>query len=164
MALNAYLILTGVQQGQIKGSVTQKGREGQIQVIAVNHQIQVPRDSASGQATGRRKHGALVITKEVDRATVPLRTMLVASELASKWELRFWFPSTTAAAGAGAGQERQLLTVTLTDAAITSIDLQLPNTTDPELTSRQPFEEVAFAYREIAWTWTDGAVTAADVA
>ena len=34
MALNAYLKLKGQKQGEIKGSVTQKGREGKIMVIA----------------------------------------------------------------------------------------------------------------------------------
>ncbi len=37
MALNAYLKLTGQKQGDIKGSVTQKGREGKIMVIAASH-------------------------------------------------------------------------------------------------------------------------------
>ena len=36
-ALNAYLKLKGQKQGEIKGSVTQKGREGRIAVIAVQH-------------------------------------------------------------------------------------------------------------------------------
>ena len=35
-ALNAYLKLKGQKQGEIKGSVTQKGREGAIAVIAVS--------------------------------------------------------------------------------------------------------------------------------
>ncbi len=162
MALNAYLDLVGVQQGRIKGSVTQKGREGLIQVIAVNHGIQAPRDAVSGLATGKRQHGPLVLTKEVDKATVPLRRMLVDHELASSWELKLWFPAAIGAAGAGVGQEKQLLTIRLTDAAIASIDLQLPNTKDPDLVTLQPFEEVAFAYVGIEWIWTDGGVTASD--
>ncbi|HRI69004.1 MAG TPA: type VI secretion system tube protein Hcp, partial [Polyangium sp.] len=43
MALNAYLRLKGQKQGEIKGSVTQKGREGSIMVIAVSHEIISPR-------------------------------------------------------------------------------------------------------------------------
>jgi len=34
-ALNAYLQLSAKKLGEIKGSVTQKGREGKIMVIAV---------------------------------------------------------------------------------------------------------------------------------
>ena len=53
MALNAYLKMKGQKQGEIKGSVTQKGRENKIMVIAVNHEITSPRDPASGLPTGR---------------------------------------------------------------------------------------------------------------
>jgi len=56
MALNAYLKLKGQKTGAIKGSVTQKGREGLILVIAVSHEIVSPRDSASGLPTGKRMH------------------------------------------------------------------------------------------------------------
>ena len=72
MALNAYLKLKGQKQGEIKGSVTQKGRENTILVFAVDHSIVSPRDSASGQATGKRIHKPFKITKEVDKASVPL--------------------------------------------------------------------------------------------
>ncbi len=40
MALNAYLKLKGQKQGEIKGSVIQKGRENKIQVIAVSQEMQ----------------------------------------------------------------------------------------------------------------------------
>ncbi|HVK67514.1 MAG TPA: type VI secretion system tube protein Hcp, partial [Polyangium sp.] len=46
MALNAYLRLKGQKQGEIKGSVTQKGRENSIMIIAVSHEIMSPRDPA----------------------------------------------------------------------------------------------------------------------
>src|SRR4051812_27559562 len=55
MALNAYLWLKSKKQGDIKGSVTQKGREGAIAVHSFHHHIQSPRDAASGQATGKRQ-------------------------------------------------------------------------------------------------------------
>jgi hypothetical protein len=37
------------------------GREDQIQVIAINYAIKSPRDAASGQATGKRRHKPLTI-------------------------------------------------------------------------------------------------------
>jgi type VI secretion system secreted protein Hcp len=52
MALNAYLRLKGQKQGEIKGSVTQKGREGKILVIGAEHEVLSPRDASSGLATG----------------------------------------------------------------------------------------------------------------
>ena len=158
MALNAYLKLVGTTQGEIKGSVTQKGREGKIMVIAVSHEIGLLQ-AAPGQPSERRDHGPLVITKEVDKATVPLRSMLVNGEVAKDWELQFWRPS---AAGAGAGTETQHFTIRLSDAAITSIDLQMPNTKYPDLLRLESFEQVAFTYRKIQWAWTEGGLVADD--
>jgi type VI protein secretion system component Hcp len=46
VALTAYLKLSGARTGTVQGSVTQKGREGKIAVIAVSHEIVSPRDPA----------------------------------------------------------------------------------------------------------------------
>src|SRR5271167_2435873 len=69
MALNAYLKLNGSKQGEIKGSVTQKGREGKIMVIAANHEVVSPTDSITGLPTGKRQHKPFRITKDVDRSS-----------------------------------------------------------------------------------------------
>ena len=69
MALNSFLQLKGEKQGDIKGSVTQKGRAGKIMVIAFNHEVQSPRDAGTGQATGKRIHKPFVITKEIDKSS-----------------------------------------------------------------------------------------------
>jgi type VI secretion system secreted protein Hcp len=155
MALNAFLRLVGAKQGEIKGSTTQKGREGKIAVIAVSHEILSPRDASTGQAAGKRRHEPLVITKELDRATVPLRSMQVSNESAKEWELQFWRPSTT-------GGETQYLTIKLTNATIASSEMLMPNNKDPDLARFETFEEIAFTYSRIEWTWTDGGLVAAD--
>ena len=160
MALNAYLRLIGQASGEIKGSVTQKGRENRILVIAVSHEVTSPRDSASGQATGRRQHKPLVITKELDRASAPLHQAQARNEEFKDWELQFWAPSLRAATGTGA--EVQHFTVKLTNASIASIKMQMLNTQDPALTRFETFEEVAFTYQKIEWKWTDGNLIAVD--
>src|SRR5438046_234987 len=66
---NSYMSLTGQKQRDIKGSVTQKGREGMIAVIAVSHEIVSPRDPQSGLPTGQRVHKPFVITKELDKSS-----------------------------------------------------------------------------------------------
>lgn len=155
MALNAHLRLVGAKQGEIKGSVTQKGREGRIAVIAASHEIVSPRDVATGQVTGKRQHRPIVITKELDRATVPLRSMLVGNEPVKEWELLFWRPATT-------GVETQYFTLRLTNAGIASIDMRMPNNKHADTAGLETFEEVTFTYTKIEWTWTDGGLTAAD--
>ena len=155
MALNAYLKLKGQTQGEIKGSVTQTGREGKIMVIAVSHEIMSPRDPASGLPTGKRMHKPFVITKELDKSSPLLYSVLVNNENVTEWELQFWQPSPT-------GAEVQHYTVKLTNANIASIHFRMLNNKNPELMKYAEYEELAFTYQKIIWTWTQGGITAED--
>ena len=155
MALNAYLKLKGQTQGEIKGSVTQKGREGKIMVIAVSHEIMSPRDPASGLPTGKRMHKPFVITKELDKSSPLLYNVLVNNENITEWETQFWQPSAT-------GAEVQHYTVKLINANIASIHFRMLNNKNPELMKYAEYEEIAFTYQKIIWTWTQGGITAED--
>lgn len=155
MALNAYLKLKGQKQGDIKGSVTQKGREGKVMVIAVSHEIISPRDPASGLPTGKRMHKPFVITKELDKSSPLLYNVLVNNENLTEWELQFWQPSAT-------GAEKQHYTIKLTNANIASINFRMANNKHPDLMKFTEYEEIAFTYQKIEWTWTDGGITADD--
>jgi type VI secretion system secreted protein Hcp len=154
-ALNSYLILTGQAQGLIQGSVTQAGRQGQILVIAFDHELKAPFDAATGQPSGRRQHGVLTITKELDRSTPLLYRALASNENIPTWELRCWKPSPT-------GAEQQHYTVKLTNARIVGIKQQMPNNKDPNLVRYETYEQVSFTYQTIQWTWNDGGITATD--
>jgi len=160
MALNAYLSLKGQKQGEIKGSVTQKGREGKIMVIAAEHELTSPRDPASGLPTGKRMHKPYVITKEIDVASPRLYAALVNNETLPTWELQFWAPSISAVGGGGT--EVQRYTVRLTNARICDIRFHMLNNKNPELMRYAEFEEVAFTYQKIEWIWVAGGVTASD--
>jgi len=158
MALNAYLKIKGQKQGVVKGSVTQKGREGKIMVISAHHEVVSPIDPASGMATGKRMHKPFVIAKELDKSSPILYTMLITNENITEWELQFWTPSLKG----GAGTETQHYTVKLTGARITDIGFRMPNNKNPELVRYAEYEEVAFTYQKIEWIWNDGKITAQD--
>ena len=160
MALNAYLKLKGQKQGEIKGSVTQKGRENKIMVIAVSHEIVSPRDPASGLPTGKRMHKPFVITKELDKSSPLLYNMLVNNENIPEWELQHWTPQLKAASGSGV--EVQHYTVKLVNANIANIAFRALNNKNPELMKYAEYEEISFTYQKIIWTWMDGGITAED--
>jgi len=155
MALNAYLKLKGQKQGELKGSVTQKGREGKIAVIAVTHEIISPRDAASGLPTGKRMHKPFVITKELDKSSPLLYNALINNENIPTWELQFWHLSST-------GVEQQYYTIKLTNANISSIDFRMDNNKHPDLMKYSEYEVVAFTYQKIEWIWTEGGISAMD--
>jgi type VI secretion system secreted protein Hcp len=155
MALNAYMKLTGATQGEIKGSVTQSGREDSIMVIGFNHEVVSPRDAASGLPTGKRQHKPLVITKEIDKSSPLLMNVLTNNENLSDWELRFWQPSAT-------GQEVQHYTIELKNGNIAGIRAEMLNNKYPENMQHKEREHVSFTYQKVIWTWEDGGVTAED--
>jgi len=156
MALNAFLHLKGQKQGDIKGSVTQKGREGSIMVIAANHEIMSPVSSPGpGTAVGKRVHKPFVITKELDKSSPLLYQAMVNNEIMAGWKLDFF-------AIAANGIEKQDYTVVLSNALITDIKFVLPDTKHADTMKLNPYEVLEFTYQSIQWTWTDGNITATD--
>ena len=160
MALQAYLNLKGQKQGEIKGSVTQKGREGKIAIIAVSHEIISPRDPASGLPIGKRMHKPFVVTKELDKSSPLLYNALVNNENIPDWQLQFWTPQIKATTGTGS--EVQHYTVKLTNANVASIAFRMANNKHPDLMKFAEYEEVAFTYQKVGWTWNDGGISAED--
>ena len=155
MALNAYLTVLAETQGPIRGSVTQKGREGKILVFGVMHEIVCPRDPASGRPTGKRMHKPFIVMKELDRSTPLLYSVLANNENIKQWELQFWQPSPT-------GVERQHFTVRLTNANISAIYFRMANNRSTRLARLPEYEEVSFTYQKIEWIWTDGGLSTED--
>ncbi|MDB5049600.1 MAG: uncharacterized protein JWO30_2671 [Fibrobacteres bacterium] len=155
MALNAYLKLKGQKSGDIKGSVTQKGREDSVMVIAVSHEIISPRDAASGLPTGKRMHKPFIITKEMDKATPLLYNVLTKNENITEMHVDFFRPDK-------GGVETKAYTIKLTNANISSIDFRMANNKHPDLMKFAEYEEVAFTYQKIEWTWHAGNIMADD--
>ncbi len=160
MALNAYLRLKGEKSGDIRGSVLQKGREGRIAVIAASHEIDAPHDIVSGQGVGKRQHRPLVITKELDRSSPLLHGALASNERFTGFTLDFFAPQVKASTGTGADVND--FTIVLHDARIASIRMTMPNNKIADLAKLATYEEIAFTYTKITWTWVDGAITATD--
>lgn len=155
MALNAYLNIVALRQGPIWGSVTQKGREGSIAVIAVHHEIVGPRIPGSGRPTGKRIHKPLVITKLVDCASPLLYAVLTSNETIPTFELRFFTPDPK-------GFEKHHFKICLTNAHISSIQFRMTNTRSKFGLQLPEREEVAFTYQKISWTWNEGGISADD--
>ena len=160
MAHMAYMKVKGQKQGNIQGSVTQKGREGSIAVIAFQHSIVSPHDTATGLPTGKRSHRPMSITKATDKATTHLYAALTTNENLPDVTIDFWEPQIKA--GAGVGAEVQFYTVKLSNATISSITQVLPNVDDPAQQKMPLHEVVEFTYRKIEWIWRDGNTTASD--
>lgn len=151
-ANTTYLKLKGAKQGDIKGSVVQKGAEGSIAVLSVSHEISNSSTSTGGKAsTNRRQHKPLVITKELDRSTPLLYKAMATGEQLTSVELTVYGTSEK-------GLSKPIYTVKLTNATISRIRVM----SEGEGDAARDVNEVSFTYEKIEWTWTDGGITAMD--
>ncbi len=153
--LNAYMLATGEQQGQIKGGVTQAGKVDQMQVVQSSHEIVSPRDAASGLPTGKRQHKPFTITKPVDKATPLLLKAMVTNETLTQVVINYWRPTL-------GGAEQLAFSVTLTGAKIVNHTIRQLPTYEAANTSVPELEEIQFVYEKITWTWTSPNLTATD--
>jgi type VI secretion system secreted protein Hcp len=157
MPTSAYLTLKGQKQGEIIGSVTLKGRENSILVHSFDQEIMEPRDPASGLPTGKRQHQPVLIVKEVDKSSPKLWTALVNNETLVTWVLRFWSIDASQSP-----LEKEVYTVTLTNASIASMREFMEDNQDPAQAKLPLQEQISFTYQKIEWVWTEGAITAQD--
>ena len=73
MALTMYMKVTGKNQGEIKGSCDQGGdKKDKILVYAMDHKVEIPKDTHTGLPTGQRIHHPLTVTKAKDVASPKL--------------------------------------------------------------------------------------------
>jgi type VI secretion system secreted protein Hcp len=155
MAIAMYLTLKAQKQGEIRGGVTQKGREHSILVIAASHNIISPRDAGSGLPTGKRQHQPFGITKTLDPATPLLYSALVNNENMPDWRLEYWQLQPR-------GKEELVYTVKLVNANIASIRHRVENVDSPATAQLPSMEDIQFSYQKIEWTWVNGGITAED--
>ena len=151
MAVGAYLRLKGQKQGLIKGSVTQKGREGLIEVHSWTWNLESPRDPACGLPTGKVVAGEFFITKEKDKSSPLLLTALANNENITEWELDIYDVS------AQFGSEVNTFTWKLTNASISSI--RSSGLAPPPSGSWGDPEEITFTFQSLEMVFNDGGLT-----
>jgi type VI secretion system secreted protein Hcp len=142
MAYQFYLTVKGQKQGEFKGEGRRKGK---IEVRGFEHTITSPRDTATGQASGKRQHSPLKIYKEWGPATVQFFEALVTNENLTSVHLEAYRPNP-------AGKEEVYFTITLTDATVSSLHEVLDNALHGSVNDTHELEVIEFTYRKIEVT------------
>jgi type VI secretion system secreted protein Hcp len=155
----AYLKLTTQKLGDIKGTARQKGREGMILVLAVNHEVASLIDIATNNPRGKRQHLPMVITKEVDKSTPILNQIMVENIPITEAILSFYG---TDPVSTFPGMETNTYSIILRNVTITRIDLTLHNLLEDQKRNANLIERVSFIYKQIEWKWANGNISAID--
>lgn len=165
LSLQAQLItmsVEGSKQGKFKGESLKSKMNDKTELLGYLMDVNVPRDPASGMATGRRQHQPLTILKATGMSSPQFVSAMVTNELLKKVVIEFYKPGTLAMGGSGA--ESLFYTVVLENVYISSYkQYQGPlnnsafNAPDATLS-----EEIKLSYQKITVTYSPGGITAQD--
>ena len=73
MALTAYMKVEGKSQGEMKGDCKQGGdKTDRALIYAIDHLVEIPKDTHTGLPTGQRIHHPFTVTKHLDQASPKL--------------------------------------------------------------------------------------------
>jgi type VI secretion system secreted protein Hcp len=133
------------------------GQQDSIECIFYEQVVNTAREAATGMATGRRTYEPLKIIKRIDKATPLIAKALCRNEVI-EGKFLFFRPNPT-----GDGTTQQFYTVEIAKGRVAHQKQYVPDTTVGETVAEHPFEEVAFTFHTIKWTFTDGGVSHEDV-
>ncbi len=155
MPMPCYLVLEGQNQGKIEGSTKVKGHEGKILVQAVEHAIEIPKSPQTGLPTGKRVHGPMTLTKEIDKSSPKLFQALTSGEQMKDVTLQYMRISPK-------GTEETYYTVKLQNAIITNVRAWTPICLAQENQQMGHMEDVSFTYEKVTWTFEPDGIEAED--
>jgi len=159
MAYEFYVKITGESQGEFKGEAMKARHEDKIAGLAYSHKIDAPRDAATGQPSGARRHYPITFAKEWGVASPQLMQALITNELL---DVVFEFEKTDAA------QMATYYKITLEGATVTEIkystggDDSAGSVKTTELLDTHELEFVSLTYRKIVMEHVLGSTASED--
>ncbi|OJL60910.1 Hcp family T6SS protein CtsH1 [Escherichia coli] len=155
MAIPAYLWLKDDGGADIKGSVDVQGREGSIEVVALDHDVYIPTDNNTGKLTGTRTHKPFIFTKEIDASSPYLYKAVTTGQTLKTAEFKFYRIN-------DAGQEVEYSNITLDNVKLVRIAPLMHDIKKPSKEKHNHLERIEFRYEKITWTYKDGNIIHSD--
>jgi type VI secretion system Hcp family effector len=130
------LSATATVDGVITGGT---GTATFMDVRSFSTSVSSPRDLATGQASGKRQHKPLIVTKSMDAATPLFQKVLDTNEVLTSVVLKIYRSGTTTVDQ----------TITLTNAGLSQID-----TVDTGAGDALPLERLSFTFQKIKYEFS----------
>ncbi len=141
MAIPAYLWLKDDGGADIKGSVDVQGREGSIEVVALDHDVYIPTDNNTGKLTGTRTHKPFTFTKEIDASSPYLYKAVTTGQTLKTAEFKFYRIN-------DAGQEVEYFNTTLDNVKLVRVAPLMHDIKDPGKESITTWNALSSATRK----------------
>jgi type VI secretion system secreted protein Hcp len=151
-----YISIEGAKQGTFRGDTVAKEGQRKIAGVRFFSETVSPRDAATGQASGKRQHKPILITKEWDASSPLLFQALVTNELLKS--VLFEFIRTN-----DNGEDAVHFRVKLTNANIASIKSYVDMTdTTGDAYDAHELEDVELTFHKIEVENVDAKTSAVD--
>jgi type VI secretion system secreted protein Hcp len=155
MAIPAYMWIKDDGGADIKGSVTVQGREGSVEVVALDHGVSIPTDANTGKLTGARVHKPITFTKETDASTPYLYKAVTSGQTLTSIEIK-WYKIDDA------GKEKEYFNTKLDNVKVVAVNPKMLDIKNPAFEKHNHLEDVELRYEKITWSYKDGNIIHAD--
>lgn len=142
-----YVKIEGTKQGQFRGDVQRNGSHWS-EIASFAQAVETPRDATSGQASGKRQHKPITITKEPGAATPQLLQAAASNEILKEVVIQ-------SVRIGPQGKELVYQTIKLINANVARV-----KKTGPKNKNEQ--EQIEFTFQKIEVTDVKGSVSAKD--
>lgn len=143
MAYEFYVTVEGTKQGKFKGESPRDLHKAKFGAIGFQYEVASPRDLASGQASGKRQHKPIVVTKEWGASSPQIFQAITTNEVLKS--VLFEFYRTTAD-----GAEEIAYTIKLTNATVSNLKQYSDQKAKHESSSDvHELEDVSFTFQKI---------------
>lgn len=146
-----YVTIEGAKQGRFKGESKSERHKDQVEGVRFAYGVKTARDAASGQASGKRMHSPVTITKEWGAASPQIFQAVVTNEVMKSVAIDFVRTNPE-------GVEYVYQTIRLTNASISEVR----QFNDRFTSGAVDLEDVAFTFQRIDIENKDGKTSASD--
>ncbi|MCG8552800.1 MAG: type VI secretion system tube protein Hcp [Desulfobacterales bacterium] len=134
----------------VDGECRESGHEDWIQINGISHNLaanidRVAASGSGGHAVGATEHGDLLVTKVLDKSSLPIMSKCCAGQSFGTIEIEMM----TATAGAEATPSQRFLSIVMNDVLISSVTYS-----DSSDQPGRPAESIGLNYKKIEWTYT----------
>lgn len=153
-----YITVQGQKQGDFKNEAPREKHKGKIPGIAFSFEALSPRDSASGQASGKRQYKPLQITKQIGATSPQFFQALTTNETLPTVLLEFVKTDPN-------GEEYVYYTIKLVNASVASIRQYTPTAIEQTKSGSKEvhkLEDISFTFQRIEIESKDGKTMAVD--
>lgn len=133
----------------IEGSCIQSGREGAIQILEMEHLVEINVDAKDATATGTRRHGAMKLVANIDKATPLLMECVCTSKTVPEVKIQFWTINDE-------GKEVNYYNIIMAKVRVVKAKTWYPNVDDEDTKTYKDMMTYELRYDKITWEYTDG--------